>query len=250
MSVVGPLDKSLLRDASGCLGAMPRCSQLRTFYFSGPGLRDPVLSNPRPCPLSKLPYSMRPALFFAGSFMAETVARRLGCFHVINSVSGRLLEATAFPLHSWRRQTNVRSCEQSWMPFVRQGFFHTEQCIHWRGSNLFCLHGNVRGVAAPCLLRQCNSREFAAANNANLPPASVVIAAACVLPCHNRFMAFVRGFAEKRSEPAISAPSQRVRSCELLLRQPHEAMTGSFAATISALAGREKNTGTLAHNFA
>ena len=134
---------------------------------------------------------MRPALLFVGSFMAETAAVRLGCFHVVNGVSGRMLEATASPMHTWRRQTNVRSCEQSWMPFMGKAHFRTEQCVHWRGSNLFFLHGNVRGVAALCLLWQCSSLEFAAANKANLPPASVDTAAACVQPCQKRFLSLV-----------------------------------------------------------
>lgn len=78
-----------------------------------------------------------------------------------------------------------------------KAYFLTEQCIHWRGSNLFCLLGNVRGVVEVYVLRHCNSREFATANIANIPRASVDTAAACVRRCHNRFPALFRGSVEK-----------------------------------------------------
>lgn len=87
MSVAGPLDKSLPCGASGPLGAMQSCSQLRTTLVIGPGLRGLGFFNPGSCPLSKLPCSIRSALFIAESFIAESVALRLGCFYVINSVS-------------------------------------------------------------------------------------------------------------------------------------------------------------------
>lgn len=199
--------------ASGRLYAMSRCAQLQAIQVCGPDSRCLGLSVPGPCLFSKL-FILWNRLSLARCVRAETVAFRRRCVDVFNLAPrrnlapGRICQATALPMASRRRQENVRSCEQPRKRFRVQADFHTRLCIHCRRFIWACLNGNFPVAAMLCVLQRRNSREFAAANNADLSTASANSAAVCVQACHDRFLSLVRGSAERRSGFAIGAPSQ------------------------------------------